>query len=46
VKRWQIILITVLALYAVAVIIGVVLYTSGDEAEPIDTRTTVTATQP
>jgi hypothetical protein len=45
VKRWQIILVTVIALYAVAVIVGVILYTSGDKAEPIETPTTAT-TQP
>ena len=41
-KRWKIILITVIALYALAVIIGVILYTSGDDVEPIETPTTVT----
>lgn len=44
-KRWQIILVSVIAFYAVAVIVGVILYTGGDRVEPIETPTTVT-TQP
>jgi hypothetical protein len=43
-KRWQAVLLAVLALYAVSVTIGVILYASGDKTEPIDTQTGTTAT--
>jgi hypothetical protein len=42
VKRWQFIVIAAVALFALSVVVGLILYAGGDKAQPIHTTTVAT----